>query len=98
MLAMRIRSWILFFGARHAAPGDFVLAREHQFNGFRVDAMLFVKNFFGERGFRVVVFHWDGGLQNDGAGIEIFVHEVDGASSEFRTVLESLLLRFEAGK
>src|SRR5258708_20289954 len=40
----------------------------------------------------------DDGLQDDGAGVEIFVDEVDGASGELDAVIEGLLLRFEAGE
>src|SRR5258707_13082415 len=40
----------------------------------------------------------DDGLQDDGAGVEIFVDEVDGASGELDAVVEGLLLRFEAGE
>src|SRR5258708_36268333 len=40
----------------------------------------------------------DDGLQDDGAGVEIFVDKVDGASGELDAVIEGLLLRFEAGE
>ena len=40
----------------------------------------------------------DGGLQDDGAGVEIFVDEVDGAAGEFDAVVEGLFLRFRPGK
>src|SRR5260370_28853834 len=40
----------------------------------------------------------DDGLQDDGAGVEIFVDKVDGASGELDAVVEGLLLRFEAGE
>src|SRR5260370_28753721 len=37
-------------------------------------------------------------LQHNGAGVEIFVDEMDGATGEFHAVFERLALRFEAGE
>ena len=40
----------------------------------------------------------DGLLQNDGAVVEFFVHEVHGAAGNLHAVGEGLLLSFEAGE
>src|SRR5258708_15902255 len=51
----------------------------------------------GGRGVLVVcVEDRDRRLQNNGAGVEILVDEVDGAAGELHAVVEGLLLRFEA--
>jgi len=50
------------------------------------------KSFFG-----VAVFYGNDGLENDWAGIQIFIHEMHRASREFYSVIQRLLLRFEAG-
>jgi hypothetical protein len=71
---------------------------QNDFNGFGVDAVFLVQDFFRERGFGVIVGYGNDGLEDDGAGIEIFVDEVDGATGEFYAVIESLALGFEAGE
>ena len=53
---------------------------------------------FGERVRVVVGEDGDGALENDDAVIEMFVDEVDGAAGPLDAVVESLLLRVEAGK
>jgi hypothetical protein len=83
---------------QNAAAFDFVVSFEHKFNGFGIDAMLFSQDFFGEGGFRVLIEHGHCSLQNDRAGVEIFVDEVDGATGEFYAIFEGLALGFEAGK
>ncbi len=40
----------------------------------------------------------DGLLQDDGAVVERFVHEMDGAAGDLHAVVNRLLLRLEAGK
>lgn len=60
--------------------------------------MFFLQNSGGEGVFGVVVFHGDDGLEDDGASVEIFVDEMDGAAGEFDTVFEGLALGFEAGE
>src|ERR1700704_5618529 len=84
--------------AKNAAAGDFVFSFQDNFYGFGIDAMLFLEDFVGEGGFRVFIEDRDSGLQNDGAGIEVFVDEMDGAASEFHSVFEGLALGFEAGE
>src|SRR5450755_3765914 len=98
MFEMRVRSLCLFFAARYAAPGNFVIVYENQSNGFGVDAVLFTQNFLGKRSFSVVIFNGNRGLQNDGASIEIFVYKVHRATGKFCAVIQSLFLRFESGE
>src|SRR6185437_5457155 len=81
-----------------AAAFDAVTAFEHDAHGFGVDAVLFGEDASGERIHRIVVANWNGGLQDDRAGVEIFVDEMHGAADEFYAVLESLALSFEPGK
>jgi len=83
---------------RDAAAGDFVVPFQDDFYGLGVDAMLLIQD-AGGKGVLVVVIE-DGycGLQDDGAGVEIFVDEVDSAAGEFYAVVEGLLLGFEAGE
>jgi len=85
-------------GRYDAAAGDFEFSFQDDFDSFGVDAVLFFQNFFRERGFGVFVEHGNGGLQNNRAGIEVFVNEVDGAAGELHAVFERLPLRFEAGE
>ena len=82
----------------HAAAGDFEISCEDDFYGFGVDAVFFFQNSLGESCVGVVVSYFDDGLQDDGAGVEIFVHEMDGAAGEFYAVFEGLALGFEAGE
>jgi len=58
--------------------------------------MLFFQDLRRKRFFRVVIEDRNRGLQNDGAGVEIFVDEMDGAAREFDAIFEGLALRFEA--
>ena len=81
-----------------AAAGDFVVPFQDDFYGFGVDAMFLFQDALGKGVLVVGVENRDGGLENDGAGVEIFVDEVDGAAGKFDTVVEGLLLRFEAGE
>ena len=81
-----------------AAAGDFVVPFQDDFYGLGVDAMLLFQDALGKGVLVVGVENRDGGLENDGAGVEIFVDEVDGAAGKFYAVFEGLLLRFEAGE
>ena len=82
----------------HAAAGDFVVPFQDDFYGLGVDAMFFFQDARGKGVLVVGIEDRDGGLKDDGAGVEIFVDEVDGAAGEFYAVVEGLLLRFEAGE
>src|SRR5579864_6045709 len=79
-------------GIQYAAACDFVSAFEHDSNGFGIDSVFLVQNSRRESVFGVVVFYGHDGLQNDGAGVEILVHKMDGATGEFDAVFESLAL------
>src|SRR5207245_2149689 len=66
--------------------------------GFGIDAMLFFQNVLRERGFGISIEDGNDGLENDRAGVEIFVNKMDSATGEFYAVFESLALGFEAGE
>ena len=51
-----------------------------------------------EGGFVVRVEDGNGALQDDGAVVDSFVDEVNGAAGDFRTVVERLLLGVETGE
>ena len=81
-----------------AAAVDFEVSFQDKFNGFGVDSVLFAQDVLGEGGFGVIVGDGDDGLQNDGAGVKIFVDEMNRAAGKFYAVFEGLALGFEAGK
>src|SRR6266700_2394957 len=83
---------------KHAAAGDFEFSLQNDSNRLGINAMLLLQDFFGEGRLSVVVEHGNGGLQNDRAGIEVFVHEMYGAAGKFHAVFEGLALRFKAGE
>src|SRR6266404_8071986 len=83
---------------KDAAAFDFEFSIEHDANRFRIDTVFFLQDAGAERLLRVPIFHRDDGLQDDRAGIEIFVHEVDRATGKFYAVFERLALRFQARK
>jgi hypothetical protein len=85
-------------GLNDAAAFDFETAFEDDSNGFGINSVFLMQNARGEGVLRVVVFYWQDSLENDGASVEIFVDEMDGAASEFDAVFEGLALRFEAGE
>jgi len=82
----------------YATAGDFVVPFQDDFYGLGVDAMFLFQDALGKGVLVVGIEDGNDGLQDDGAGIEIFVDEVDGASGELDAVVEGLLLRFEAGE
>src|SRR5690348_1832476 len=79
-----------------AAAFDAIAAFEDDAHGFGIDAMLFGEDAGGERLLGVVVADGHGGLEDDGAGVEIFVHEVHSAAGDFHAVIERLALGFES--
>lgn len=79
-----------------AAARDLVIAFEDNFHGFGVNAVLLLQNARAERVFGVSVLDRHDGLQDDRAGVEIFIHKVNRAASEFYSVFERLALGFEA--
>jgi len=74
------------------------MAFEDDSNGFGINSVFFLQDTRGKSFFRVVVVYWQDGLENDGAGVEIFVNEMDRAAGELDAVLESLALRLETWK
>src|SRR6266700_3856590 len=60
--------------------------------------MLLLQDFFGEGRLSVVVENGNSSLQNDGAGVEILVHEMNRAAGKFYAIFQGLTLRFESGE
>jgi len=81
-----------------AAAGDFVVPFQDDFYGLGVDSMFLFQDALGKGVLVVGIEDRNGGLQDDGACVEIFVDEMDGAAGEFHAVVERLLLGFEAGE
>ena len=82
----------------NTAAVDTITPFQDDSNRIGVDAVLFAQDSLGQGFRRVLVFYRDAGLQDDRAGVEIFVHEMHGAAGKFRAVFQGLALRFEAGK
>lgn len=85
-------------GFDDAAAFDAEVAPENPGDGFRIDAM-----FFGEYAERqsfqgVVVENGNGGLQKNGAAVEIFIDKMNCTSGYFHSVLEGLVLGVESGE
>jgi len=59
---------------------------------------MFFLRIFSERVVSVSSSRRDGGLQNNRAGIEVFIDEMDGAAGELYAVFERLALGFKAGE
>jgi hypothetical protein len=57
----------------NAAACDFETTIENNPYSFGIDAVLFMQNLLGKRCFGVCVIDWDNRLQDDGAGVKIFV-------------------------
>ena len=53
-----------------------------------IDAMFLAKNPFGETLFRVIVQNRDHRLNDDGTGIDPFVHEMNGAPRKACPILQ----------
>ena len=69
-----------------------------QFDGIDVCGMFMFEDSSGKGFDSVVVADLDGALEDDGAGVEVFVDEVDGAAGYFYAVREGLGLGIEAGE
>src|SRR5260370_16904272 len=83
---------------KHAAASDFEFSLEYDWNGLGIATRFSCQNAFGKRILSVLVKDGKSGLQNNGAGVEIFVDEMDGAAGEFYAIFESLALRFQSGE
>ena len=79
-----------------AAAADLVLAAGDAGDGFGVGDVLFDEDAVGEGVCVVGVENRDGALEDDGAVVEVFVDEVDGAAGDFHAVVECLLLGVES--
>ena len=82
--------------AHHAAILQPIRSAQHDADCFAVDAALLFQNARGERFHCVVIEHRHGRLNNDGTSVKILIHEVNRASRDLDTVLESLVLRHRA--
>src|SRR5580704_1415143 len=67
-------------------------------NCLRVDDVLLSENARGQRIDRIIIEHRYGGLDQDRAGVQKFIDEVNGAASDFYTMIEGLTLCVEAWK
>src|SRR6266849_8047151 len=76
----------------YPAPFDFVIAFKDDFHALGVDAVFFFQDSLTEGVLVIGIFDRDDGVEDYGAGSEIFVDEVHGAASEFHAVFERLLL------
>src|SRR6185437_7474312 len=82
----------------HAAAFNAVAAFKYDADRLGVRMMLFAQDAGGERFHGVVVKNGDGALQNDWAGVEVFVDKMHGASGDFHAVVDRLVLRVETGE
>src|SRR5690349_13980476 len=73
-----------------------IAAGEDESDGLGIDAVLLYEDTSGEGLDCVVIEYRHGGLDDDGAGIEIFVDEVDGAAGDLHAVGQRLVLRVES--
>lgn len=94
-MALQVASgWALYI----AAAADFAFAASHEADGFGVGEVLLSEDAVAKGLGGVGVEDGDGALDDNGAVIELFVDEVDGAAGDFDAVGEGLLLGFEAGE
>src|SRR5262249_38686872 len=82
----------------HATARDAITAGEYEADRFAIDPVFFREDACRECVDGIVVFHGDGGLNDDRAGIEVFIDEVDGAAGDAHAVIERLALGVEAGE
>ena len=82
----------------HAASLNARAAFEHQIHRFSINAMLLFEDARGERFRRVVVKDGNDGLQDDGAGVKILIHEMNSATRKSRAKFQGLALRFKSGE
>jgi len=87
---------VVSLGIQYAAALNFVTAFEDDSHGLGIDFVFVLEDAGGEGVLGVVVVYGDDGLEDDGAGVEIFVDEMDSAAGEFDAVFEGLALGFEA--
>src|SRR5205085_3643356 len=66
--------------------------------GLGIGNVLLLKYAVGERVLIIVIEHGSGPLHDDGAVIEMLIHEMHGAARNSHAVLERLLLRLQPGK
>ena len=63
---------------------------EDFFNGGRVEAVFSVKNALSESFLSIRILGQNGGLGNDGAVIEFFIHKMNGTARHFDTIFKCL--------
>src|SRR5579859_6392550 len=72
--------------------------REDDLDRLAIDAMLLLENARRQPFFGIVVKYWDGSLQNNRAGIELLIYEMDCAATDLDSVLKRLLLGIQSRK
>jgi len=83
---------------RVAPAANLVIASEDPGDGFGVGDVLFGEDAAAEGVGVVGVKDGDGALEDDGSVVELVVDEMDRAAGHFDSVVEGLLLGFEAGE
>ena len=79
-----------------APPPDFDAALEIEPDGFRIDPVLFDENAGGQGFLCVVLEDGYGGLEDDGAHVDLGGHEVDRAARKADAPVDGFLLDVEA--
>jgi len=82
----------------HTPPFNPVVPAKHDADRFRIDAVFLLEYPRRERFHRVAVQYGNGGLNDDGAGIQVLVHKMNRAPGDLDAVLQRLALRIQAGK
>src|SRR5207245_11375651 len=85
-----IRSSLFYRELDHAAALDAEAAFEHEAHGLGVNAVLLFQDAVGQRLECIVIEHRHCRLRDDGAGVEVFIHDVHCAAAPFHPVLQRL--------
>ena len=80
----------------HPPALDAELAAQYQVNRFGVDTVLFGENARRQGVFRVFVENRYGSLDQNRSRVEMLIDEMHRTAGKLDTVLERLMLRFEA--
>ena len=83
---------------KHPSALNTVLLFQHHPDRFGVHDVLLLQNASRQRVFVIAVEHGHYFLHQDGAVVEVGVHEVDSAARNLHAIVESLLLRLQSRK
>src|SRR5271157_5094498 len=98
-MTMVILTWSSGLLAHHHSPPlDAVLPFQHDPDCLGVCDVLLLQNACGQRVLVIRAEHGHGLLQDDGAVVEVGVHEVHRAAGDFHAIVEGLLLRLQSWK